>query len=148
MNKQRKPTHCFYVPGECSLIDAATIDNRGMYSGETLEEIRKRHPKVELVDYDKACELIKTTIQAKYVHGPIEITKERFEEMLNVLPPVAWKHGYDGQSFKMMERTIDNITSIFCEVGGRYFELSDDIHKTHEWIVAQCRAYTTERIAQ
>ena len=36
---------------------------------------------------------------------PVEITDERWHEMLGVLPPVAWKSDSNGESFKISERT-------------------------------------------
>jgi len=63
--------------------------------------------------------------------GPEEITKERFFEMLEVLPPVAWHDTSDGESFKMSERTAGPVTSIFVRLGDRYFTFSDDIRTPH-----------------
>ena len=137
--KARKETHCFYVPGDCNLIDTATADNRGMYSGETLEEILERYPGAQLMDIDEACAMAEKAKHDKYVHCPMEITAERFEEMLNAMPPVGWKHGPGGQSFKMSERMTGMLTAIFCEIGGRYFELCDDIRNSHEWILRECQ---------
>ena len=56
---------------------------------------------------------------------PVEITEERWHEMLGVLPPVAWKSDSTGESFKISERTAGSITAIFVRIRHRYFELSD-----------------------
>jgi len=63
--------------------------------------------------------------------GPEKITKERFREMLEILPPVAWHDTSDGESFKMMERTAGSVTAIFVRLGDRYFTFSDDIRTPH-----------------
>lgn len=63
--------------------------------------------------------------------GPEEITKERFREMLEILPPVAWHDTSDGESFKMCERTAGLVTAIYVRLGHRYFTLSEDIRTPH-----------------
>lgn len=68
--------------------------------------------------------------------GPEEITADRFHEMLNILPPVAWHNTSDGESFKMCERSAGNVTAIFVKLGDRYFTFSDDIRTPH---AACCR---------
>jgi hypothetical protein len=133
------PTHCFHVPGRTNIIDLATADNRGMYSGETLEQLQKEYPGTQLMDIDAADAMVEKAKHEKYVYGPIEITEERFTEMLEILPPVGWKRSAGSQSFKMSERMTGNLTAIFCEIGGRYFELCDDTRNSHEWIVRQCQ---------
>ncbi|MEQ1696164.1 MAG: hypothetical protein ABL901_10045 [Hyphomicrobiaceae bacterium] len=63
---------------------------------------------------------------------PVEITEERWHEMLNVLPPVAWHRTSDGESFKISERTTGLITAIFVQLNGRFFEFSDSIRTPHQ----------------
>ena len=63
--------------------------------------------------------------------APVEITEERWDEMLGVLPPVAWKNDGAHESFKISERTAGSITAIFVRIGDRYFELSDTITLAH-----------------
>lgn len=63
---------------------------------------------------------------------PVEITEERWHEMLNVLPPVAWHRTCDGESFKISERTTGMITAIFVRLNGRFFEFSDSIRTPHQ----------------
>jgi hypothetical protein len=69
---------------------------------------------------------------------PIEISKERWWEMLEVLPPVGWKHGaHNSESFKLSERTAGLVTAIYVRVGTRYFELSDKITLPHKQCLAR-----------
>jgi hypothetical protein len=75
---------------------------------------------------------------ADFTTGPVEITAERFDEMLNVLPPMKWRGGRGAQSFMMCEFTYADITDIFCEIRGRYFTLSDSCTLTHEDIMQRC----------
>jgi hypothetical protein len=133
-----KPTHCFYAPGSTSIIDLATADNLGMYSGETLEQIQVRYPGAQLMELETAYAMAEKARHDKYVHGPREITEERFNEMLCVLPPEDWRRSAGAQSFKMSEHQTGYFTAIFCEIGSRFFELCDDCRNSHEWIVREC----------
>ena len=81
------------------------------------------------VRYENACK-----------SAPVEITEDRWHDMLGVLPPFAWKHDATGESFKLSERTAGSITAIFVRIGDRYFELSDTITLPHRECVARVRA--------
>lgn len=73
---------------------------------------------------------------------PAEITKERFWEMLEILPPVAWLTTSDGESFKMCERTAGCVTAIFVRLADRYFTFCDDIRTPH----AECCRRVAEHL--
>ena len=72
--------------------------------------------------------------------SPVEISEDRWNEMLGVLPPVAWTTDQTGESFKLGERTAGSITAIFVRIGERYFELSDSITLPHRACTARVRA--------
>lgn len=63
---------------------------------------------------------------------PEEITEERFNDMLNVLPPVDWTITGNGESFKMSERYTGSITSIFVKLNQRCFTFRDTIKLPHD----------------
>jgi hypothetical protein len=63
---------------------------------------------------------------------PVEITAERFDEMLNILPPVGWTTTGNGESFKMCERYRGRITSIFVKLNQRHFTFMDSISLPHD----------------
>lgn len=134
---------CFYVRGSRSIIDCAAIypedhphrvDNqyRSHVEAECLDEIRKRYPTAELRDFAEVCREIEALDRAHDCHPPKEITKERFWEKLEVLPPVDWQRRGSHESFKIMERLCGNLTTICVRVGDRYFELVEDIRTPHE----------------
>lgn len=132
-------TPVFYVPGRPGIIDVAILrdgEQVGHYSGETLPQINLRHPGVILG-------LLGLQVQASedyFRHGPIAISEERYIDMLEVLPPVAWYGiGSAEESFKLSERTSGNITAIFCRLDERYFEMQDSIFMKHADIVTACR---------
>ena len=72
--------------------------------------------------------------------SPVEISEDRWNEMLGVLPPVAWTTDQTGESFKLSERTAGSITAIFVRIGERNFELSDSITLPHRACTARVRA--------
>ena len=73
-----------------------------------------------------------------------EITAERFNDMLEVLPPLGWVFSESGreQSFKLMEMYCGNVTDIFAKSGDRYFQLRDHVTLPHGDIMKQVRGYT------
>lgn len=55
---------------------------------------------------------------SKYVKtAPAPITRERFTEMLEVLPPSRWNRGDYVEFFHVCERLTDNLVSWFGRVG-------------------------------
>ncbi len=61
---------------------------------------------------------------------PVCITKERYFEMLNILPPCKW-HSIGGvEVFHISERLTDNLVSWFAHYGNKYFEATDEDNLT------------------
>ena len=93
MNKPKlQITHCFAEIDGDTMIDAVNPNTgRGLYSGETLEDVRKRYPKAQLMT-------VTDHLQAKgdRQHTPIILensTEEKYWEMLEVLPPAVMMSG-------------------------------------------------------
>lgn len=42
---------------------------------------------------------------------------ERFQEALNVLPPVAWTADHNGEAFKISEKIAGTVTTIYVRIG-------------------------------
>jgi len=83
---------CFAEPGESNIVDWINPHTKkGWYSNETLEQVKLRYPKAEIVDFKKWIEA-----KAGKQHTPIAwclSTEEQYDEMLNVLPPAAFHRG-------------------------------------------------------
>ena len=83
---------CFTVPGDFAAIDIVhPFTGRGVYPGETLQEIQARYPGAVVMTIDKACEE-----KAKLQRTPITwepSTYEAFDYGLCVLPPAIWIGG-------------------------------------------------------
>lgn len=82
----------FAVPGEESVIDMRHPETgRSMVYGHTLEEIQARYPGAEVVDF-----AVWIAAKAERQHTPVvwrPCSAERYEDMLNVLPPAAHERG-------------------------------------------------------
>jgi hypothetical protein len=131
-------TPVYYVPGRPGIIDTTILQGDvyvGCFSKETLPQIAKRYPGAALGELGPVSE----QSENYYRSPPVEITLERYIEMLEVLPPVDWVQIGDADSFKLSEHTSGNITAIFCRIGARCFALSDSVFTKHEAIVELCR---------
>lgn len=127
----------FYSNAAHRTIDLVGADGKGLYGKETLDQVKIRYPDAEMISIDEAI----TRTDAAFRHPPTRVTRERYLQMLEVLPPVDWRGiGSTAESFKLSERTCGNITAIFCRIGESYWELQDDITLPHAEIVARVRA--------
>lgn len=86
----------------------------------------------ELTAYEK--------LEQDYLSKPLErITKERFQEMLEILPPMRWKNDNGIETFMMCEFTIGDVTQQYAHRGNDYFckyvrVLDRSTYITHEMI--------------
>ena len=125
----------FWQPGRPNAIDAINpATGKGLYSGENLEDIRKRYPGAIITTLDAILDAERDV----FASAPVRIDRERWDEMLNVLPPVQWKNERAAETFKMSEMTSGMITTIFCRIGENYFELSDNVNTPHDKIASAC----------
>lgn len=66
----------------------------------------------------------------------IEVTAERYDEMLNVLPPVHWQQADGVVRFCMSELLDGSITEQFARHGDRYWCRRVDVRDRATWITA------------
>jgi hypothetical protein len=102
----------------------------------TVDELATEYPGVKLGVLDD----VAAQSEDMFRKATVEISEDRWFEMLEVLPPVAWTNLANSESFKLSERTYGCITAIFCRIGDRYFEMSDDIRMSHDAIETACKA--------
>lgn len=123
----------FYVPGSGSIIDTAILRDgvlRSSVYNQTLEEMRERYPHVQIGEWDTIYNAHQEALKTE----PTEITPEKWEYALCVLPPVGWKSARGVESFKMSERLSGNITAIYARIGDRCFTYNDSIFTSAEVI--------------
>jgi hypothetical protein len=63
-----------------------------------------------------------------------EITEEKFDEMLNILPPMRWGSNNGIHSFFMCEFWSGNYTQQYAKIGSRFFCKLVNYRKPETWI--------------
>ena len=122
-------THVVAVPGAPNVIDCIDpTTGRTIYTKETPEQVALRRPGAVLMPV----EAFRAALHAAYQTEPEEITEEQWWYLLEVLPPVAWTNRSGAESFKVCERTVDDITACCVRIGGRYFSMQRPITSTHD----------------
>jgi hypothetical protein len=72
----------------------------------------------------------------------VRIDRQRFDTMLNILPPASWMGiGAHAESFKMSEGVNADTAKFYCRIGTDHFELTGDVRSSHGAIVERCRAF-------
>lgn len=121
-------TECWYVPGETSIVDVIHPDDGlTLHFAEDAAQICARYPAAQRISCDDAWKAADAVGLERYRKDVSEITEERFNDALNVLPPVGWTTRRGVESFRISERIWGSITDIYARLGDRYFMLSDDI---------------------
>ena len=70
-----------------------------------------------------------------YINLPIdEITEERFDEQLNVLPPLRWCRVRGVEMFCMREMLTRTYTEQYARVGGKFYCKIVDVTDKSTWI--------------
>jgi nicotinamide riboside kinase len=132
---------CFVNAANKHIYDDVKPDSQGIYrtrsSGETLEQLQAKYPAIQLQDQAQAW----LDWVHSYRQDPKRISAERYDAMLNILPPMRWVQDGDRASFKMSEFTFDKITDIFAKIGEDYFQLTDDYTLDHDDIMTLCQAF-------
>ena len=109
------------------LHTALTAEGVCMFSGKTFEQMRQQSGEVlELMPFMQALELTEAASRARYCQGPERISQERYEEMLNVLPPENWQRGVGFSCFRLSERLSGAIASFFVRIGDSYYQINED----------------------
>ena len=118
-------TEAFAVPGSDTMIDLLhPVTGRSTINGQSLEEIRQRYPNAEIVNVE-----VFLAAKAARQDSPIEwseTTEERYDDMLNCLPPAFYGNG----GFLVGEPWDHHATSgqpryqAFRCTGGKYYVAS------------------------
>jgi len=128
------PRHSIYCVRTNRFIDVAA-------DRAVAETALKRHapeygPNLVVLGLDDAM----ACHEAAFRTDPEEISADKWDEMLGVLPPVAWRNDGAGESFKMSEYLTGRITGIYVSLDGRYFMFNDSVGTSHAECCARVRA--------
>jgi len=101
----------------CDSFENLKDETKVAYVEETKKEYQEKHPKLELISFGKALELSQKADRKKYKAGIVkEITEERFDEMLNVLPPDNWINYSTNESFRISEDLTGELSNFYIRV--------------------------------
>jgi len=111
-----------YVQGRPG-IEAFIAQSGRTEGGKTVAQVRAENPgkTVLVIALGDAMERIAAVQNEAFITPWSEIDEERYDDMLNVLPPENWQSVDGVQIFRMCEYYTSNITSHFAKIGSRYF---------------------------
>ena len=117
--------HCFYVPGSRYVESGAFLFSDGKhyspYSMKTLDELKKDNPNIRLMLWDDATKEIEK-LDSELLSEVKEISEDRWNEMLNVLPPMDWRMFRGAQTFLLSEAYTGTWYPCFVMANGKYYE--------------------------
>lgn len=91
-------------------------------------------------DYEEICAA--EAVEKYNVNKPFSITKARFWELLEVLPPCRWASDYDFESFYVSECITLNLYTFCVRIGNgnnaQYFEIVADRNITNASLKQLC----------
>ncbi len=128
--------------GYPEVIDQMTTDGKGLYSGQTIEEIRQRYPKIELRDFDAVIEQQEAHLRT----APEMISEDQFNDALEMLPPDNWVRTPAGESFAFSERYSGRMTTIYARLGRTYWKFIDVASLGHMAIMERIGAEVKRRV--
>lgn len=139
-----QPTHVFYTPATAQqprvrIHDFAIQREDGSYVGEcggqSAQAMAERYGCTVLVGEYLA---VKELEQQSLITAPKLIEEDRYDEMLNILPPMRWGSWQGVESFRMSEFYRGKITTIFARTSdGRFWEFMDNGYMSGDDIAAK-----------
>lgn len=119
------------------------VDNCCVFTGESWTRKLAENMPLEAMPNDRANELREQHLQRIYMTDQaLPVSEERWDEMLNVLPPERWVRGEGSQSFRMSEELAGNISSYWVKFrSGECFQVNASTFPSpdHERLVWICR---------
>jgi len=101
----------------CDSFENLKDETKVAYVKETKKEYQEKHPELELISFGKALELSQKADRKKYKAGVVEeIEEDRFDEMLNVLPPDNWINSSTNESFRICEDLTGELSNFYMRV--------------------------------
>ena len=115
--KQIEESKVIWEPGQLHCHDFV-IDGKTSVYKIPVDEYLKDHPECILLSNDEFKIELEKLENDTLLGDWVEITKDRYYEMLEVLPPEKWQNG----CFRMCEYMTSNITNHFIQINQRFFE--------------------------
>ena len=111
------------------LVDFLRPDGLTEFGKRTLEQVRAEEPGAEVLSYDDAIRLQ----EAAWTTLAEPITREKFIEMLEVLPPFGWVGHESGneESFALGEFLIGSVARHYVRIGDEYWTFDAPFMSAH-----------------
>lgn len=123
-----------------------TADGLCAYSGKTPQQIIEASDEdLEQMVFSAAVDLADAACRARHCRGPEPISKEHYEEMLNVLPPENWTRNGDIECFRLSERLDGPIATFFVKVGNQHYRINEDAQEHAHNLIHACMDHTSMR---
>lgn len=135
---------CFMSLTRKTIIDVLAPTGRGRFGNKTLEETRLAYPDAQLMDIEDA----QRQIEALFITPPRQIMEDDFIFALECLPPCDWRNLGSTESFKMVERTYNNITGIYVRIGDDYWTFQDAANLPHDACVEKVQSALSKEATQ
>lgn len=150
--KRDEPADCIarvvYIPSRRAVHDYIAPNGVTFYGRKTLAEIQfEEATDAVIVTADEGYRLMNEAFRT-----PVSlITAERFDEMLNILPPCRWSSVGRFEHFHVSERITGNIVSWFIrfrgDAGERFFTFDDYATLTQVELMERVLEFTKARLA-
>lgn len=106
------------------LLENGTVAWSG---GMTPEEYAKDRGFTVRVVTDEEMSAMVADHVASLITPPAPITAERWDDMLNVLPPARWHHCYGVELFHVIERITGDLVTWYAKIGDQHFEMNNRV---------------------
>lgn len=130
-------------PGDMHAIDEISpTDGRTVWGNLSIEEATQKHPGARVMTYAEWMPLEEAAEVAHYCKQPEEVDRERFRQLLEVLPPMNWQGvGRAHESFMLGEPMTDTLRLCVVRIGDRYAEMIRHKTTTHAQLCDEVRAF-------
>ena len=132
-----------WLPSHGWIVTVLDTEGRCIYCGKTAEEYMQQYHQgehYEVLTLIEAIGLQRAYNRNKYVKPPVRITEERWDELLNVLPPARWT----AHKFFVSECITDDLYTCCFRIrqpdgSWHYYEMVESISCNEEQIWQRIR---------
>lgn len=110
-----------------SAVEVAPGCYLGLYTRKSLEQLQEVDPGIQLISVDEFVAIS----EAAMTTDPVEVSKEEYWRLLEVLPPGGWTRNGSSESFYMIEFYSGRVTTHVVRIGERYFTFDAPVMRYH-----------------
>jgi hypothetical protein len=112
-----------------TLCRASTGHEFVAYTNLSLQDYLALHEGARVISHEEYNDLYFAHLNT-YITNPVEVSRERFMEMLEVLPPCRWTTFSGVEMFHISKLHTANVVSWFAQYQSTFFEFMDTDNKT------------------